>query len=177
MPKFAANLSMLYGEHDFLDRFAAAAKDGFQAVEYLFPYGFEKDVLVDGLKNNGLTQVLHNMPPGDWDAGERGMACLPDRIGEFQDSVGTAIDYAQALGCGQLHTMAGLRPDGVDPEKLDETYVENLRFAAAKTKEAGIKLLIEAINTIDMPGFYLNTSAQALSVIAVSYTHLTLPTN
>ncbi len=165
MPRFAANLSMLYGEHDFLDRFAAAAKDGFQGVEYLFPYAFEKDALVERLQTSGLTQVLHNMPPGDWDAGERGMACLPDRIGEFQDGVGKAIDYATALGCTQLHAMAGLRPEGVDPDKLDETYVENLRFAAAKTKEAGIKLLIEAINTIDMPGFYLSTSAQALSTI------------
>ena len=165
MPKFAANLSMLYGEHDFLDRFAAAAKDGFAGVEYLFPYAFEKDALAEALQANGLTQVLHNMPAGDWDAGERGMACLPDRVGEFQESVGTAIDYAKALGCTKLHAMAGLRPEGADPEKLDETYIENLRFAAAQTKEAGITLLIEAINTIDMPDFYLSTSAQALDVI------------
>ena len=165
MPKFAANLSMLYGEHDFLDRFAAAAKDGFQGVEYLFPYAFEKEALADALKANGLTQVLHNMPGGDWDAGERGLACLPDRVGEFQDGVGTAIDYAKALGCSQLHAMAGLRPEGVDAGKLDQTYIDNLRFAAEKTEEAGIKLLIEAINTIDIPGFYLSTSAQALAVI------------
>jgi hydroxypyruvate isomerase len=165
MPKFAANLSMLYGEHDFLGRFAAAAKDGFRGVEYLFPYAFEKEVLAEALKVNGLTQVLHNMPAGDWDAGERGLACLPDRVGEFQDGVGTAIAYAKALGCMQLHAMAGLRPDGASPDKLDETYIENLRFAAAKTEEAGIKLLIEAINTIDIPGFYLSTSAQALAVI------------
>jgi hydroxypyruvate isomerase len=165
MPKFAANLSMLYGEHDFLDRFAAAAKDGFQGVEYLFPYAFEKEVLAEALKANKLTQVLHNMPAGDWDAGERGLACLPHRIGEFQDGVGTAIDYAETLGCKQLHAMAGLRPEGADPSRLDETYIENLRFAAARTKEAGIKLLIEAINTIDIPGFYLSTSAQALAVI------------
>ena len=165
MPKFAANLTMLYGEHDFLDRFAAAAKDGFDGVEYLFPYAFEREALAEALQANGLTQVLHNMPAGDWDAGERGMACLPDRVGEFQESVGTAIDYAKALGCTQLHAMAGLCPEGVDPGKLEETYVENLRFAAAKTREAGITLLIEAINTIDMPGFYLSTSAQALDVI------------
>ena len=165
MPKFAANLSMMYGEHDFLDRFGAAAKDDFQGVEYLFPYAFEQEALVEALQSNGLTQVLHNMPAGDWDAGERGMACLPDRVGEFQDGVGTAIDYAQALGCGQLHAMAGLRPEGADPGKLAETYIANLRFAAEKTKEAGIKLLIEAINTIDIPGFYLSTSAQALDVI------------
>ncbi|MEO3428997.1 2-oxo-tetronate isomerase [Pelagibius sp. CAU 1746] len=165
MPKFAANLSMLYNEHDFLDRFAAAAKDGFQGVEYLFPYAFGKDALAEALKANNLTQVLHNMPAGDWDAGERGLACLPDRVGEFQDGVGTAIDYAKALGCTQLHAMAGLRPEGADPDEIDRTYIDNLRFAAEKTKEAGIKLLIEAINTIDIPGFYLSTSAQALSVI------------
>ncbi len=165
MPKFAANLSMLYNEHGFLDRFAAAAKDGFQGVEYLFPYAFEKEVLAEALKANGLAQVLHNMPAGDWDAGERGLACLPDRIGEFQDGVGTAIDYAKALGCTQLHAMAGIRPEHSDPDKVAETYIENLRFAAKKTEEAGIKLLIEAINTIDIPGFYLDTSAQALMTI------------
>ena len=165
MPKFAANLSMLYSEHDFLERFAAAAKDGFTGVEYLFPYGYEKQALVDALKKHKLTQVLHNMPAGDWDAGERGLACLPDRVGEFQDGVGKAIDYARALGCTQLHAMAGIRPHGVDPDKVAETYVENLRFAAGETKKADIKLLIEAINTIDIPGFYLSTSAQALAVI------------
>lgn len=165
MPKFAANLSMLYGEHDFLDRFAAAAKDGFRGVEYLFPYAFEKEVLAEALKVNNLTQVLHNMPAGDWDAGERGLACLPDRVGEFQDGVGKAIGYAKALGCPQLHAMAGIRPQGVDPDKVAETYTQNLRFAAEETKKAGIRLLIEAINTVDMPGFYLSTSAQALAVI------------
>lgn len=165
MPKFAANLSMLYGEHDFIDRFAAAAKDGFQGVEYLFPYAFEKATLAEALKANKLTQVLHNMPAGDWDAGERGLACLPDRIGEFQDGVAKAIDYAKALDCKQLHAMAGIRPEGVDPDKVAETYVDNLRFAARETEKAGIKLLIEAINTIDIPGFYLSTSAQALAVI------------
>jgi len=165
MPKFAANLSMLYGEHDFLDRFAAAAKDGFQGVEYLFPYAFEKEVLAEALKVNKLTQVLHNMPAGNWDAGERGLACLPDRVGEFQDGVGKAIDYAKALGCTQLHAMAGVRPAGVDADTLDRTYIDNLRFATQKTKEAGIRLLIEAINTIDIPGFYLSTSAQAFAVM------------
>src|SRR3546814_6548502 len=105
------------------------------------------------------------MPPGDWDAGERGIACLPDRVGEFQDGVGKAIDYARALGCTQLHTMAGIRPEGAHPDKLDQTYVENLRFAAEETKKAGVRLLIEAINTIDIPGFYLSTSAQALAII------------
>lgn len=165
MPKFAANLSMLYGEHDFLDRFGTAAKDGFRGVEYLFPYAFEKEVLAEALNKHSLTQVLHNMPAGDWDAGERGLACLPDRVGEFQDGVGKAIGYAKALGCTQLHAMAGIRPESADPDLLDHTYVENLRFAATATKKAGIRLLIEAINTIDIPGFYLSTSAQALAVI------------
>lgn len=165
MPRFAANLSMLYGEHDFLDRFAAAAKDGFRGVEYLFPYAYEKEVLAEALRKHKLTQVLHNMPPGDWDAGERGIACLPDRVGEFQDGVGKAIAYAKALGCSQLHAMAGIRPESADPDRLDHTYIENLRFAATETKKAGIRLLIEAINTLDIPGFYLSTSAQALAVI------------
>jgi hydroxypyruvate isomerase len=165
MPKFAANLTMLYGEHDFIDRFAAAAKDGFQGVEYLFPYAFEKEVLAEALKANGLTQVLHNLPAGDWDAGERGIACLPDRVGEFQDGVGKAIDYATALGCPQVNCLAGIRPKHADPDEVARTFTENLRFAARKLEEAGIKLLIEPINTIDIPGFYLDTSAQALMTI------------
>src|SRR3546814_9631288 len=128
MPKFAANLSMLYGEHDFPDRFAAAARDGFQGVEYLFPYAYEKEVLAEALTVSKLTQVLHNMPPGDWDAGERGIACLPDRVGEFQDGVGKAIDYARALGCTQLHTMAGIRPAGAHPAKLDQPDRQRTRL-------------------------------------------------
>src|SRR3546814_4269471 len=104
------------------------------------------------------------MPPGDWDGGERGIACLPDRVGEFQDGVGKAIDYAKALGCRQLHAMDGLRPQGVDPGKLDETSSENLSYAAARTEEAGIRLLIEEIKTLDIAGLYLSTSAQALAV-------------
>lgn len=165
MPKFAANLTMLYGEHGFLDRFAAAAKDGFKGVEYLFPYAFEKDALVDGLKANGLTQVLHNLPAGDWDSGERGIAILPDRKGEFQDGVGRAIEYATALGCPQLNCLAGIRPDGVSAEAAHATFVENLKFAAGELQKAGIKLLIEAINTRDIPGFFLTTTAQARKVI------------
>ena len=137
MPKFAANLSMLYGEHDFLDRFAAAAQDGFQGVEYLFPYAFEKDALAEALNRNSLTQVLHNMPGGDWDAGERGLACLPDRVGEFQDGVGTAIDYAKTLGCTQLHAMAGIRPDGVDPDKVAENLCREPAFRRGQDQGSG----------------------------------------
>src|SRR5690606_17591057 len=113
MPKFAANLTMLYNEVDFLDRFAAAAKDGFKGVEYLFPYAYPKEQLAEKLQQNGLTQVLHNLPAGDWAGGERGIACLPDRVNEFQDGVGKAIEYATALGCKQVNCLAGIAPQGV----------------------------------------------------------------
>jgi hydroxypyruvate isomerase len=165
MPRFDANLSMLYTEHDFLNRFAAARADGFTGVEYLFPYDYPKDVLIEALEGNGLVQVLHNLPPGDWAAGDRGIACDPARVGEFQESVGRALDYATALGCPQCNCLAGIAPEGVDPARLEATLVDNLTFAAAAFEDAGVKLLIEAINTRDMPGFYLNTSAQAMDVI------------
>ncbi len=166
MPRFAANLTMLFNEVDFLDRFPAAAKAGFRAVEYLFPYAFDKTVLADALQGNGLSQVLHNLPAGDWDAGDRGIACDPTRVGEFQDGVGQAIDYATTLGCPQLNCLAGITPSGADPEHLHETFVANLRFAADALKNAGIKLLIEAINTRDVPGFYLTNTKQALAICA-----------
>ena len=165
MPKFAANLTMLYNEVDFLDRFAAAAGAGFQGVEYLFPYDFAKDELAGRLADNRLEQVLHNLPAGDWGAGERGIGCLPDRIGEFQDGVGRAIDYARALGCPRVNCLAGIAPDGADPGQLTETFVANLRFAAGKLGEAGIQLLIEPINTRDIPGFFLTGTDQANAVI------------
>ncbi|MCG8597216.1 MAG: hydroxypyruvate isomerase [Kiloniellales bacterium] len=165
MPKFAANLSMMFNEVDFLDRFAAAAEAGFAGVEYLFPYAWDKVELAERLSEAGLTQALFNMPPGDWDAGERGLAILPERVEAFRAGVETAIDYAKALGCTRLHAMAGLAPAGADPAVLRRTYVDNLRYAAEKTAAAGIKLLIEAINTRDIPGFYLNTSRQALEII------------
>lgn len=165
MPKFAANLSMMFNEVDFLDRFAAAAEAGFAGVEYLFPYAWDKVELAERLSEAGLAQVLFNMPPGDWDAGERGLAILPERVEAFRAGVETAIDYAKALGCTRLHAMAGLAPVDADPAVLRRTYVENLRYAADKAGGAGIKLLIEAINTRDIPGFYLNTSRQALEII------------
>ena len=165
MPKFCANLTMLWNELDFPDRFAAAAKAGFKGVEYLFPYDYDKNQLAEKLAQHKLTQVLHNLSAGNWANGERGIACLPDRVGEFQESVGTAIEYAKALGCKQLNCLAGLAPAGVPDEKLRATFVSNLKFAAQKLKEAGIKLLIEPINTRDMPGFYLNRTRQALDVI------------
>src|SRR5713101_4829222 len=146
MPKLAANLTMLYNEVDFLDRFEAAAKSGFAGVEYLFPYAYPKEQLAERLLRHGLKQVLHNLPAGDWAKGERGIACLPDRVSEFQEGVGRAIDYAQALGCTQINCLAGIAPQGVDASTVHETFVANLRFAAAKLKEAGIRLLIEPIN-------------------------------
>jgi hydroxypyruvate isomerase len=165
MPKFAANLSMLYTELSFLDRFKAAAEAGFTGVEYLFPYAFPKEQVEEKLRASGLTQVLHNLPAGDWDKGERGIACHPDRVNEFQDGVGKAIDYASVLGCKQVNCLAGIAPADVDPGKVRRTFVENIRFAAEKLKAAGITLLIEPVNTLDIPGFYLNHTAQALSVI------------
>jgi len=165
MTKFAANLTMLYNEVDFLDRFEAAAESGFAAVEYLFPYAYPKEQLAELLSRHRLVQVLLNLPAGDWAGGERGIACHPDRIGEFQDGVGKAIAYAQALGCTQVNCLAGIAPPGVDPHKVRATFVDNLRFAADPLGAAGIKLLIEPINTYDIPGFYLSRTQQALDVI------------
>jgi len=166
MPRFAANLSMLYTELPFLDRFAAAAADGFDAVEYLFPYDFTPTEIAARLKENGLTQALFNLPPGDWAAGERGMACHPGREAEFAASVAQALVYAQATSCQRLHAMAGLKPAGVSEAALRSTYVNNLRAAAAQLAPHGITLLIEPINTRDMPGFYLNRQQQAHGVLA-----------
>ena len=161
MPKLAANLTMLFNEVEFLDRFAAAAKAGFNGVEYLFPYDYDKNVLKQKLTEHKLTQVLHNLPAGNWSAGERGIACHPDRIKEFEASVDKAIDYATALGCKQLNCLAGVRPPGLDPIDARETFIKNLQYAAPRFKAAGIKLLIEAINTRDIPGFFLCNTLQA----------------
>lgn len=165
MPKFTANLTMLFNEVDFLDRFKAAKDAGFKGVEYLFPYPYPKEDLAERLEANGLTQVLHNLPAGDWAKGERGIACLPDRVGEFQDGVGKAIEYATALQCTQINCLAGIAPTGVDPATLRETFVDNLQFAAGKLKSAGIQLLMEPCNTRDIPGFFLSHSKQALEII------------
>ncbi|MFI4869245.1 MAG: hydroxypyruvate isomerase [Steroidobacterales bacterium] len=165
MPKFNANLTMLFNEVDFLERFKAARHAGFTGVEYLFPYAHRKQALVERLQANGLTQVLHNLPAGDWARGERGIACLPDRVAEFQDGVGKAIEYARALQCAQVNCLAGIAPADVDPAQLRDTLVRNLQFAAAELKTAGIRLLVEACNTRDIPGFYLNRSQQAIEII------------
>ena len=165
MPRLNANLSMMFGEHEFLDRFDAAAKAGFKGVEFLFPYAFDKAQIAERLSKNKLEMVLFNMPPGNWDAGDRGMACDPGRVAEFQEGVGKALDYAKALNCRQLHVMAGLKPRGAGDEKMRETYIANLQFAGKELAKHGISLLIEAINTRDIPGFYLNTSAQAFDIM------------
>ena len=165
MPRFSANLSMLFLEHEFLDRFDAAAHAGFKGVEYLGPYDHAPELVAARLKKNGLSQVLFNLPSGDWAGGERGIAVLPDRVEEFRAGVDTAITYAKALGCGQVNCLAGIAPAGATYGQVEDVFVENLKFAADRLEKAGVKLLIEAINTRDIPGFFLNTSKQALAII------------
>jgi len=165
MPKFAANLSMLFTELPFLDRFEAAARADFTAVEFLFPYAWPAQEIKQRLDAHGLKLVLHNLPAGDWDAGERGIACHPERIEEFRAGVAQAITYATTLGVGQVNCLAGKAPAGVSDEVLRSTFVNNLKYAAAELKSAGLKLLIEPINHFDIPGFYLNTTAQALAIL------------
>ena len=165
MPRFAANLTMLFNEVPFLDRFERAAKAGFEAVEFLFPYDHSAEEIKQRLDDNGLKLVLHNLPAGDWNAGERGIACHPDRVAEFRAGVAKAISYAKTLGVGQLNCMAGKAPAGVGDELLRQTFVDNLRYATAELKKAGLRLLIEPINTFDIPGFYLNRTTQALAII------------
>jgi hydroxypyruvate isomerase len=165
MPQFAANLTMLFNEHPFLDRFGAAAKAGFKAVEFLFPYAYPVAELQQRLKDNGLKLVLHNLPAGDWDAGDRGMACDPKRVDEFRAGVARGIEYGTALGVPHLNCLAGKAPAGVEAAALRSTFVANLRYAATEFKKAGLNLLIEPINRFDIPGFYLNTTAQALAIL------------
>ncbi|HPL77872.1 MAG TPA: hydroxypyruvate isomerase family protein [Burkholderiaceae bacterium] len=175
MPRFAANLSMMYPDLPFLDRFEAAAKDGFTAVEYLFPYAFAKEELVERLQANNLQQVLFNAPPGGtdaasidraWNGGDKGITCIPGREDEFRAGVALALDYAQALGCPRIHLMAGLLPAGVSREAAQRTYVANLRWAAAEAARHGRDVLIEPINTRDIPGFFLNRQDQAHALVA-----------
>ena len=165
MPQFAANLTMLFTEEPFIDRFEAAAKAGFKAVEFLFPYAHTAQQVRNAALEAGVQIVLHNLPAGDWDAGERGIACLPDRVNEFREGVAKAIEYATALGVTQLNCLAGKAPAGADPAVLRTTFVENLRYAAAQLGAHGIRLLIEPINTFDIPGFYLHGTAQALALM------------
>lgn len=166
MPRFAANLSMLYPELDFLDRFEAAARDGFEAVEFLFPYAYPAHELAARLQANGLRQVLFNLPPGQWDAGERGLAALPGREAEFREAVQLALRYADALDCPRLHAMAGLVAPGLRREDMQATYLDNLRWAAEQAARAGRDILIEPINPRDIPGFFLNRQDEAQAICA-----------
>jgi len=166
MPNVAANLSFMFTEVDFLDRFEAAAIAGFRAVEFHFPYAHDAAELAGRIRGLDLTTVLHNLPPGDWEAGERGIACHPDRVEEFREGIVLGAEYARALDCRQVNCLSGIRPDGVEEEVLRRTMVENLRFGAAHLATHGVSLLVEPINSRDVPGFYLGTSAQARSLIA-----------
>jgi hydroxypyruvate isomerase len=166
MPKFSANLTFLYTELPLLDRFAAARKSGFKGVEYMSPYEEAKGDLAARLRDNGLTQVLFNVPAGNWGGGERGIAIFPDRVDEFRRGVRQAIDYAGALGCGLVNCLAGVAPKDADAAVLRKTLVGNLAYAAAEMAKANIKLLIEPINTRDIPGFFLTRTDQALGLIA-----------
>lgn len=165
MPRFAANLTMMYGEHDFLDRFGAAAADGFDAVEYLFPYAWPAGEIAKRLCEHGLKQVLFNAPPGDWAMGERGLTSLPGRENEFRSGVQQALEYAAALGCRKLHLMAGVRQPDLEADEQLATYLRNLAWAAEQAAPLDIEVLIEPINTRDMPGYLLNLQADAHAIV------------
>ena len=166
MPRFAANLTMMYAEHAFLDRFAAAAADGFGAVEFLFPYEWPAATLAALLAEHGLEQVLFNAPPGDFAAGERGIACLPGRESEFRGGLARALDYAAALRCPRVHLMAGLAPANSGRAELRRTYLANLAWAARQADAAAVDVLIEPINTRDIPGYFLNRQDEAHAILA-----------
>jgi hydroxypyruvate isomerase len=165
MTKLAANLSMMFNEVDFLDRFGLAAKAGFKGVEYLFPYDYPAEQLKEKLDENGLTQVLFDFPAGDWDAGDRGIGSLPDRVGEFQDGVGTAVEYAKVLECDRLTVLAGKAPSGANATQMQETLVENLKFASNAVAGTDAVILLEAINTIDIPGYSVFRTNQSRAAV------------
>ena len=164
MPRFAANLSMMYNEHAFLDRLAAAARDGFKAVEYLFPYDFSAESLQARLEAHGLKQALFNAPPGDWAAGERGTASLPGREDDFRRGIDIALAYARRLGNDTLHVMAGIVPSGADRAQHRAVYLRNLDYAAQTARADGITIVIEPINPRDMPGFFLTRQDDAQAI-------------
>ena len=165
MPRFAANLSMMFHEFPFLERFSRAAEAGFSGVEYLFPYDFSAERLADELIKWKLTNVMFNLPPGNWAAGERGITCIPGREHEFRTGIENAIRYAKYLGTTKLHAMAGISPEGMDPKVVKHIYISNLREAASELIKHDLTLLIEPINTRDMPGFYLSRQEQAFAVL------------
>lgn len=164
MPRFAANLTMMFTELPFCERFAAAAAAGFEAVEFLFPYAWPADTLATLLQQHGLQQSLFNLPPGDWERGERGMAALPSREQEFAESVELGLRYAAALGCKKLHAMAGITT-GLDQVRCEQTYLANLRWAADRCAEQGITLVIEPLNNRDVPGYFLSRQREAARII------------
>ncbi len=166
MPKFAANLSFLFNEVPFMERFAAAASAGFKGVEYLFPYGEDKEAIAEALRTNGLQNVLFNLPPGDWAAGERGLGALPGREQDFRDGVARAMDYALAADTKRLHALAGIVPAGADQDRCRQTFIGNLRYACEQLAPHGITLLVEPINTRDMPGYFLNYQKDAHALLA-----------
>ena len=166
MPKFAANLSFLFNEVPFMERFAAAAAAGFRGVEYLFPYEEDKRAIAQALRENGLENVLFNLPPGDWAAGERGLGALPGREQDFRDGVAKAMDYALAAGTKRLHALAGIVPAGADQDRCRQTFIGNLRYACEQLAPHGITLLVEPINTRDMPGYFLNYQKDAYALLA-----------
>jgi len=175
MPKFAANLSWLFTELDFMDRFAAAAAAGFKGVECLFPYGHAAADIAAQLAHNELQQVLINAPPGDWDAGERGLGCLPGRRDDFRTAMERALDYATGIGCTRIHVMAGIAPTGADSAQLQDVLAENLAVAADLCRGTGVRVMIEPINTADMPGYFLSSPDRAAALIeAVASPHLKL---
>ncbi len=166
MIKLAANLSLLFAQLPFPERFAAAAKAGFRFVEYQFPYAFGSAKEIAGAaRAAGVEVVLHNLPAGDAAKGDRGIACQPERAGEFREGVERAIEYARAAGCPRLNALAGIAPAGVPRDRAKETLIENLRFAAGKLKAAGLTLLTEPCNTRTIPGFLLNSSKEGIEVI------------
>ncbi|MFZ5512903.1 MAG: hydroxypyruvate isomerase [Pseudomonadota bacterium] len=165
MPKLAANLSFLFLEQPFEQRFAAAARCGFRGVEFHFPYAWPAADLAERARQAGVEVVLFNLPAGDWDAGSRGIACHPDRQEEFRAGVARALDYAAALDCRRLNCLAGIPPAGVPPEAARATLVDNLRFASAELQRAGVALLLEPINTRDIPGFLVHGTRQALDIL------------
>ncbi|MDV0514648.1 hydroxypyruvate isomerase [Citrobacter portucalensis] len=165
MLRFSANLSMLFLEYSFLERFDKAAQSGFRGVEFMFPYDYDIDVLKEKLQNNQLEHTLHNLPAGDWAAGERGIACIPGREEEFRDGVATAVRYAKGLGNKKINCLVGKTPTGFSAEQFQQTLVENLRYAANMLAKEDILLLIEPINHFDIPGFHLTGTHQALALI------------
>lgn len=165
MPHFAANLSLMFTEDAFLDRFKAAADAGFDAVEFLFPYAHPVSDVAQRLKDHGLHQALFNAPPGDWDAGERGISALPDRLNEFRESIDKALEYARALDCRTLHVMAGLVPDPARRDDMLACYIENIRYAADRCQAEGVAVSLEPLNSRDVPGYLMPTSAAVLEAI------------